>query len=57
MSRTIIALFNAGQPAILSFRDLVLRRFLRAGLVGVVFLACFVIGTIISSILFTGIEL
>jgi hypothetical protein len=40
-----------------SRRDLVLKRFLRAGLVGVVFLACFVIGTIISSILFTGIEL
>jgi hypothetical protein len=57
MSRNVIALFCAGKPETLSYRDLVLKRFLQVALVGMVTLASIFVGTIISSILFTGIEL
>jgi hypothetical protein len=57
MSRSVIALLCARTPEALSLRDFVLRRLLQAGLMGIVFLASFLTGTIISSIFFHGIEL
>jgi hypothetical protein len=57
MSRSVITLSHAATPNALSFRNLVLKRLLQAGLVGIVSLGSFLTGTIISSIFFTGIEL
>ena len=56
MSRSVIALFSAGKPDTLSFRNLVLKRLLQAALVGIVTLASFLTGTIISAMFFNGVE-
>ncbi len=57
MSASVIALLCAGKPEPLSFRDHVFKRLLQAVMVGIVFLASFLAGTIISSLFFHGIEL
>jgi hypothetical protein len=57
MARNTLALLDAGKPETLSFRNLVVKRLVQAALVAIVLLASFLTGTIISSILLTGIEL
>ena len=47
----------ADEPETLSLRVVVIKRLLQAVLVGMVALASFLAGTIISSIFFSGIEL